>query len=166
MKKYFIISVVMSLFTLVSCSDKSSDNVEEKRTVQGFLESHIDFELKDNKGNNLLLNKDYTIDVIYFDAKGKEHIFYDKDLADPKGYSNIHEDKSVRLYLKHPDWNTKSGKHTAETFVKFNKGKLEVFKCEFEVNKGYIVRQKVWLNDKLIWHKKLENPVKPIVIIR
>lgn len=140
--------MLILILTLIASCNMTNKKVQ-KQSYSANIENFIDFELRDSLGNNLL-KSNFTIDVIYYDNKGKEHIYFDQDKHASKGYIIINNEY-VRLFLILPDFE----KEISETYVRFNKGSVDIFKTKFDINttKTNIVKDKVWFNDKLIWDK-------------
>lgn len=140
--------VINGIFILLLTQSCNSMNKTDKQKHSANIESFIDFELRDSLGNNLL-KSNFTIEIIYYDNKGKEHVYFDKDKHASKGYIVINNDENVRLFLNLPV----SGKNISKTYVRFNKGYVDIFETEFNINhnRTNIERNKIWFNKKLIW---------------
>ena len=134
---------------LLSCSDDDS--------VDYFTDdSQIQFSVKNEQGLDLLnpsneySYKEDLIDIYWVIDSVKTRI-YDANLDLPKFF--VISNNSNNEYFFHLFLNTNTDENTRSlTYIKWNDTEEDKIECEFRKGENYIIRQKVWYNDVLVFN--------------
>ena len=135
----------MALILFSSCS--SDDE-------QFIVSAAIDISVKDSEGNDLLnpenVNsfKENQINIFYV-VNGQELIFYNGDLAHPKGFFIYKEEKSEFRIRVFP--NMDKNLELPVTYIKWNSTDTDTIRCSIERKSNSEIVTKVWLNENLVW---------------
>lgn len=88
---------------------------------------------------------------LYWVIDGKEELFYRRHLDNSTGISLITPKGSLLpYYLICVGLNIESKEKITETILEWKDGQRDVFKTQFHRSRTRLIRQKIWLNDKLI----------------
>ncbi|WP_369752309.1 hypothetical protein AB3G34_09725 [Flavobacterium sp. WC2409] len=152
MKKIFILAAVI---LCISCNN----DVESKQAT--LISANINVYLKNSAGENILNTDKYpenNISIKYLIA-GKELGYgYDTPSAildNPKGFflgilSENETGKGMRVFL-----NSDASEEYPITYIHWNSIETDIIKTKYKRGNGndgpYVILEKVWLNDVLVW---------------
>lgn len=158
MKNIFILAVVI---LCVSCT-----NVDQKKEAT-LVEATCNVFLKNNAGENILGTSKYpeNIIIVKYLIGGKEFGYgYDTPgaiLDNPQGfYTGIvspHETgKGMRVFL-----NADPSEEYPVTYLRWNETEVDTLKAKYRRGSGnngaFVVLEKLWLNDVLVWRVEVEG---------
>ncbi len=143
--KLYLIVIMAGLF--LSC---------EKSVETAFVDTSIDFIVKDSEGNDLLNPKNpnsINIDNIklLFDIDGEQVVYYDENMDAPKGI--MHYEQDGLYYLRIVKINFKDKNESLPVmYIQWTENDTDKITCEVvKYDTGSMFTQKVWLNDELVW---------------
>ncbi len=153
MKNLFLL---ISILFFLSCQ-------KENNLTGAYIEGSIDISLEDSLGNDLLKSsneKSYKLDNIevYYlvDNKVKPATELTHTMDDyPNGLLFYKKDNKscVRIFVNLYDLND-----STTTYVKWNETDTDTISILFERENSYfILQQKIWFNNHLIWNRKENN---------
>lgn len=157
MKLSLVYKMILYFLCCWSCSEEAVDcNV--------VIDAQINIALLDENGDNLLSKAlggiyDYdNITVIEYQS-GIETVFYRERSAFPYGYSIVEDEHTpyLSLLLSSPAKDS----CTSNTYIRFGNSPIDTIKTEFLTDRMGYLKNKVWMNDSLIWTKQfyLESEV-------
>lgn len=152
--------LLLAIFTFVSCEDSKEEFYN--------LEMGFDFSVI-NSNNEDLLNPSTSNSYKYEDIKlyylvnGIKEEVFDSNLDNPRNFSIYKDERDARykigLFLNHID---KS--EITTTYLSWNENETDTIESKLRRGTNGIIREKVWLNGKLIWEIN-DNTIQPYYLI-
>ncbi|WP_298141784.1 hypothetical protein [Flavobacterium sp.] len=143
--KNLIVMIFLVLFS--SCSN------DDKPTAAN-LDASVSIYLKDLENKNLINTSNFLSENyrIYHLIDGVSTEVYDTNMDNPRGFFINYETSPICMALT---LNHSENEQFPITYVKWNETDTDTLKAQFdrgsENNVDYVVCQKLWLNDELVW---------------
>lgn len=147
-----------------------------QQNTYSYIESFVDLIIEDKTGKNIFnpQEKSCRFDIFYALETGERKLYFNPKSFSPKGYTIINYDHSIRIFLFIPN----KKENYSYTYFSINGGELHEIKTLYKIlveetlqrgslEGGSIIRDKIWLNNNLIWSaSSMENASNEIIKVR